>query len=643
MPTCRVSRFRPSLASPSGTRSAHCFQSTSASIIGRRHGSSAAALKPKSNDQSHRPSVRTVLHKAELLLPRVLSLHEDSSKPTSLKFWKGVLNQAYDSLNASPTNRAARVVVYGYDECSGSQELVTALLEEPFSPKAQKHAVQNRWKGLEQESHLIIGYAHPLSEKTNAVQIQATWLQQFAIPVELHEMRTAASRPPANNLFSADVPIIVYNPVTTPLSQLLEDPSLPLAHVNAILAVVTSPNAPPGTWKNLSRVLPKTLTTIFVDPSRAIGAIRALSLDAGSSLAVQRYQDDYTGSRVADLTRILADKLSAASGGDSTGLAEVTTREQVQASLVACGRVLKNADVEIGEVVAAVLSLRDKIAELEARAGPEILGADGGKVVADAVARAKAEVKIVLDNMTWWRSVWRVDDVEEIVRTAVDKAWCRELEDTLIFHTGRLASSQNGLDKAALKVATRYTSPSAFHSPVLENALSQLRTSSAHPIQPNSLTAPIHQRKAQLAYPTQMMHSTAQQVALGTGGSVLGGFGLAWAGWAEHLGAFGGLFGTGLELETAVGAGMLVTVVGIRWTVARWEKAKRRWWRDWDRVGQGLERDLRVALVGTIDRQISVISRTTCESLEQIVGKRREEVEALKEELNELRHELNQT
>jgi hypothetical protein len=74
----------------------------------------------------------------------------------------------------------------------------------------------------------------------------------------------------------------------------------------------------------------------------------------------------------------------------------------------------------------------------------------------------------------------------------------------------------------------------------------------------------------------------------------MSGLGLAWAGWAEHLGALGGLVGTGMEMETAAGTGMLVAATGIRWMVGRWEKAKRQWWRDWDRVGQGLERDLTV-------------------------------------------------
>ena len=74
---------------------------------------------------------------------------------------------------------------------------------------------------------------------------------------------------------------------------------------------------------------------------------------------------------------------------------------------------------------------------------------------------------------------------------------------------------------------------------------------------------------------------------------MLGGFGVAWAGWAGQLGILGS-YGAGMETETAAGVGMPSAALGVRWAVGKWERAKRRWWKDWDRVGEGLERDLRV-------------------------------------------------
>ena len=54
------------------------------------------------------------------------------------------------------------------------------------------------------------------------------------------------------------------------------------------------------------------------------------------------------------------------------------------------------------------------------------------------------------------------------------------------------------------------------------------------------------------------------------------------------------LLGLNLGGETVVGAGVLAGVVGLRWSVGRWEKARRKFWADWERVGEGLGRDLTV-------------------------------------------------
>ena len=80
-------------------------------------------------------------------------------------------------------------------------------------------------------------------------------------------------------------------------------------------------------------------------------------------------------------------------------------------------------------------------------------------------------------------------------------------------------------------------------------------------------------------------------------GSALGGAALAWAGWAHELQLLGGLVDVGMRAETAAAAGLFAAAAGVRWAVGGWERARRRWWRDWNRVGEGLERDLKVRRV----------------------------------------------
>lgn len=75
-------------------------------------------------------------------------------------------------------------------------------------------------------------------------------------------------------------------------------------------------------------------------------------------------------------------------------------------------------------------------------------------------------------------------------------------------------------------------------------------------------------------------------------GGTLGG-----AGGAAYV-FYGGAAGVGLSgAGSAAGVMLLSTLVGLRWGVGKWERAKRKWWADWWRVGDGLGRDLEVRRV----------------------------------------------
>ena len=74
-------------------------------------------------------------------------------------------------------------------------------------------------------------------------------------------------------------------------------------------------------------------------------------------------------------------------------------------------------------------------------------------------------------------------------------------------------------------------------------------------------------------------------------GSAVTGLALSWAGWVEWLmPSF-----VSMDASTLMGAGGLISVLGLRWAVGHWEKAKKRWWDDWKRIYDGLERDLKVS------------------------------------------------
>ncbi|CAL1706479.1 unnamed protein product [Somion occarium] len=580
------------------------------------------------------PETLTALHKTAAFLPRILPRRPEAvSETQAVEFWNEVLDTTRDGLNLAGGERVARIVVYGSDEHSGARELVTALLEDPFASEALKQSVRERWKSGDDNSGLFIRHDPPPSSGSmNTLTLQSSWLQQFLIPIEVHELpSTPGSQLKAIiPLFAADIPIIVCNPVTTPLKGIFSDHGLPIHHPNAIL-VITSSSATHQSVEDIYPV-PPSLRILFVDPTRALQGLQALSSDPGSAVAVQRYQDDFTESGVIDVTSSISNILSNSESDLLASLRTQTALHAVLAALSACRFVLADAKNETDGVHIGICDLRDGVAELEARIGIEVLGTDESNEVKEAVTQAKQEIKVVMDRLTWWRLLWKVDDIAEIVTTSVHTTWCRNLEDKLIYHAGRLAVMQKSLGTAAHTLLRSYAQSSPFHSPVLHNTVAQIETSPSYTVKPSALTGPIHFRRNQLSYPTNMLHASAQRITIGMGSSVLGGFGIAWAGWAGELGILGA-YGPGLSTETAAGLGMFGAVLGVRWAVGRWEKAKKKWWQDWDRVGEGLERDLKATLKHTVEKQVTVVPETVCEGLTKLVTQREEEVEALDDEL----------
>lgn len=149
---------------------------------------------------------------------------------------------------------------------------------------------------------------------------------------------------------------------------------------------------------------------------------------------------------------------------------------------------------------------------------------------------------------------------------------------------------------------------------LLRNSLLQVKASPNYRLTVDSLTQPLITRRNQIIeYPTMRLHLTGQRAVLGMTGGILSGIGIGWAGWLGWLlGSGEGLLGfVGMDTGTAVGVGMLSAVGSVRWAVGRWEKGKKRWWQDWARVAEGLDRDLKVCLMRYFLRLTDQMPRLT--------------------------------
>ncbi|KAG1798322.1 hypothetical protein EV424DRAFT_1546346 [Suillus variegatus] len=435
---------------------------------------------------------------------------------------------------------------------------------------------------------------HQLPSVNGTLNIPASWLQQYPFPIQLTEISSLSS-------YSSLPKTLLKGDIRTRYLFLTASSTSEHA-LDYISKELAAANCTPG-------------KILAVDPIRALEAVSALKADPSSPAAIQRYQEDFMGSRISLLGDVLAGMLGLKdSGRTSSLLLAIRTQSaliQMRSALYASARSVSQARVVIDRVFIGASELQSQVEEVRARTDREVLVESG------------------IDE-----ALLRVDEIDSLVSSALDRYWCRELENQLILQTGRLASTQASLTSSTFSQLTKLASPSpspAFHSPILDNHLRQLTHSPTYALTPNTLTRPIQARRSQLTqHTTTRLHRNAQNTVLGVFGGMFGGVGVAW--WL----AFGEnalSIGTGSEAGTALGAGALVAVASIRWAVGKWERAKRKWIEDADRVGEGLKRDLKATLEQGIEKNVAVVPMAAYEGLRELAGKQQEEIDVVRSDL----------
>ncbi|KII92788.1 hypothetical protein PLICRDRAFT_172838 [Plicaturopsis crispa FD-325 SS-3] len=573
-----------------------------------------------SRSDESKPTPLTLLHKTAALLPRILPPPERARTETeSLVFWDKLLAGLHDTRRTN-----ARIAVYGLDEWSGARDLVAALLEDPFtSDESARTTLRERWNNTDASTGTLT--IEPTSSVENTsddvLRIPSPWLQRFPLPLQIAELSTAAP------LFSADISIIVCNPLNMTPADVLASRHLPLSNPNSTIVFTVHP--PPPDLAAALRALNPSCTILFINPAQALGALHAL--ERGE---VQRYQDDFNASHLSELTKTVSPLLSLS----PRDFYASTTAAHVLSALGTARVVLDDAEAEVREVYARVDVLKGEVEEARARVRKEVLGVDGEQVKR-AITEAEKGMRSVLNVMSLWNVMRSVDDISALVDAAAQKVWCKELErqvssqilpsvshinidSQLLIHTGRLSALRDTLNSTT--ISQTIPSPSSpLHSPLLLNALQQL----AVPALPStSLTAPLHARLAQLHAPTARLHIAAQRTVAGAWGS----------GIASALAASYGYGWMELGAEVSLAGGALLALGGANWAASAWARAQRRWWADWGRVGEGLGRDLEDALDTTVRERVTLVAAHAIGDLEGRLDARREEIGALRDEVGVL-------
>ncbi|TRM69509.1 hypothetical protein BD626DRAFT_553968 [Schizophyllum amplum] len=574
---------------------------------------------------------RTLVTKTQAVVLDVLPRLSSRRQPTDQRFWDSILKYAIRELDEmeeqcreGKARSPLRVLVCGVGEDSGARELVTALTEEPFS--SSKAA--SRWENVQGDRLQI--RSDGLSEsntreddKDSTFVVSSPWLN--ALDAEVFELRRPLSSESASYAFRAHVPIIVRNPAVT------SDEPVPLPIHSPLKLLIL--NAPPR------GPLPDHPTTIAVDTQRAAAALETLNANPGSPAAVQLYQHDFAASNIQAVFDAIRARISAL-GPARRDARRTYVHGVLLGAFAACHDALANARSECETVEDRISALERRVEEYREAAPRAVL--QNGNHVTRALEHTERRLTEVLDRLTWWRMVSRVDEVSNVVADAVERLWCTELEQHLVFHTGRLAAVRAELEAEALGLVSPEGAP--FASAVLRNDLASLAVTPSTALSPVALTGPVHVRRAQMVhYATPRLHAAGQRSVLLAVGGAGAGSATAIASWFASLGVaesvLNALVAVGMTPTTATGAGILVALASVRVAMGRWEKAKRRWWGDWKRVSEGLERDLKSTLDTVMRQRISAVPDMACKGVLQLVEQRREAMAVQDEALRELEAE----
>ena len=182
---------------------------------------------------------------------------------------------------------------------------------------------------------------------------------------------------------------------------------------------------------------------LFVDPELALQALDALNADPKDPRNIHEYQQRFIDSNLEPIHAAISGVLAKSPMNVRTGTASTLIRM----TLEACRETIMRAEWDIDVVCSRVSELRSKVEVAKARARVEVLlGAEGTDEVKNAMTQATKEMKGVMGELTWWRMLWRIDDISEIVGNAVRKVWCRDLEDKVrslpAYYSGPLAHAE---------------------------------------------------------------------------------------------------------------------------------------------------------------------------------------------------------
>lgn len=189
---------------------------------------------------------------------------------------------------------------------------------------------------------------------------------------------------------------------------------------------------------------------LFVDPRQALGAVTALQANPTSPPTIDRYQRDALGSRISTIAVAINETLRPKNLTETSmlHLRQETALSQVHGPLSASFWSIEAAEKDIDRTAGKIDVVLTGVQRVRENARYDIFGKPGEEnKVENALSLSTKDMNTLLGSLSFWKMVWRVDEIGALVSTAVQGQWCKGLEsqvrDAWVELMGRISSSSS--------------------------------------------------------------------------------------------------------------------------------------------------------------------------------------------------------
>ncbi|GAA6018755.1 hypothetical protein JCM11491_003436 [Sporobolomyces phaffii] len=588
-----------------------------ASARGIRHGSTAPPAGR---------STRQLLLDLDLLLREYMVVDQA---------WLHRISRAIRDLEQT---RPGTVSIVG-DRTAGVHRVTNAILDDPLAnatPQDVTVALEARTLTASNSEATTLSFGDETETVDDELKLPAKWLHENNTTITEIVHGDVPLESSFSTLHLSDAVLVLVSSATLLSSRAAQTLLLNLHTKPNLVVCVNTADASPATSASIVETLQHQLDTLFPSTSTSTSsptvmalsteqAIKALTALAPSSATGEQqasfedFQIGYLASQIPKLKEILANVLASNAGSPPTALQEQTASYVLDSALSRAAFSAATLQDTLSSARSSLLALSQQASESSQRLLAS-LGVDSKTGMfplpaEELVASRQALEEVFRTRLQFYKLPFaKIDDISSELSLVVSETYLTQFEKHLLYSTGRFSSHSNELSNSLSTLlskapfaaptspspAASSTSPSSpnaiLHSSVLENALAQ----SLHPhpdsptaIPSTALSTPVATRRHQLvSAPVATLHRRAQaaltasvSIAVASCGSALG---------LDLVGA--------LDAAQAVGAGLLGATFAA-WTFqGRWERAKAKFWRDFDRVGAGVGEDLGVVVARLVER-----------------------------------------